>query len=320
MKLAIIGAGMAGLSCADVLQAAGHTVALYDKGRGPGGRMSTRRMQTPLGEVSFDHGAQYFTARDPGFQQLTKAWQAEGIVAPWPVAAEDGWVGIPGMNAIIRHMAQSHDVSWGRLVTAVERCSGNWWLTSGQDRSEPFDAVIVAVPAEQAAPILSLHDFVMAQSALLARSQPCWTGMLVFDRPLDMLPQVIRQHSHIAWATRNNMKPGRSGPEAWVVQASGAWSNDRLEYLQDEIAALLHGELQEAAGCEIPVPIAALAHRWRFALSPGTGGGTMWNPVIGLGVCGDWLLGPRIECAWLSGRMLGAQILRPQVFAQRAKR
>ena len=61
MQFAIIGAGMAGIACADALQAAGHAVAVFDKGRGPGGRMSTRRMETPLGTVAFDHGAQYFT-------------------------------------------------------------------------------------------------------------------------------------------------------------------------------------------------------------------------------------------------------------------
>jgi renalase len=315
MNFAIIGAGMAGLSCADVLKAAGHTVALYDKGRGPGGRMSTRRIQTSLGEVSFDHGAQYFTVRDPDFRQLTETWKDAGVAAPWLVVAPDAWVGLPGMNAVISHMGGLHDVSWGQLVSAVERCSADWWLTSSSGKFGPFDAVIVAVPAEQAAPILSLHDFAMARLALLSRSQPCWTGMFVFDRPLGSLPQVIRQRGNIAWAARNSMKPGRSGPEAWVVQASGTWSNEHLEHLQDEIAVLLHGELQEAAGCEIPLPIAAVAHRWRFALSSGTGDGAMWNPVMGLGACGDWLLGPRIECAWLSGRMLGAKILQQETLS-----
>ncbi len=310
MRFAIIGAGMAGLSCADVLQAAGHIAALFDKGRGPGGRMSTRRMQTPLGEVCFDHGAQYFTARDPAFRNLTGAWHNAGIVAPWPIAAPDGWVGVPGMSAIISRMAHTHDVHWGQLVTAAEQCPAGWRLTHNGEKSGPFDAVIVAVPAEQAAPILSLRDFAMARSALLSRSQPCWTGMFVFDRPLGTLPPVMRERGNIAWAARNNAKPGRAGPEAWVVQASGPWSHDHLELAQDEIAALLLGELQKAAVCEIPEPIAAAAHRWRFALSSGTGTGAMWNPDLGLGVCGDWLLGPRIECAWMSGRMLGDAILR----------
>ena len=70
MTIAIIGAGMAGLSAALALKAAGRNPVLFDKGRGPGGRMSARRAQTPLGEVRFDHGAQFFTARDPDFVQF----------------------------------------------------------------------------------------------------------------------------------------------------------------------------------------------------------------------------------------------------------
>ena len=54
----------------------------------------------------------------------------------------------------------------------------------------------------------------------------------------------------------------------------------------------------------IAEPVAAVSHRWRYALSAGTGDGALWNRDIRLGVCGDWLLGPRVECAWLSGRML----------------
>ena len=301
---------MSGLSCAEVLQQAGHDVSLFDKGRGAGGRMSTRRLQTALGEVSVDHGAQYFTAREPAFVEQTRQWHRAGIVAPWPDAASDGWVGVPGMNAVIREMAEGHRITWGQLVTALSRKSGQWRLTCAEGQAGPFDAAIVAVPAEQAAPILSLHDFAMARAALLARSQPCWTAMFVFDRPLEGLPQILRDCGAIAWATRNSAKPGRSGPEAWVVQASAPWSTERLEEPQEEIAALLLAALAQAAARPIHAPVSATAHRWRFAQSGAMGGGAMWNPDIGLGACGDWLLGPRVECAWLSGRMLAARILK----------
>jgi renalase len=309
MQIAIIGAGMAGLSCADALRGAGHDVFLFDKGRGAGGRMATRRLQTPWGEVALDHGAQYFTARDPAFIELTRSWHASGTVAPWPLAAADAWVGVPGMSAVIRQMANAHRVTWGNLVTAMSRKLEQWWLTTANGEVGPYDAVVVAIPAEQAAAILSLHDFALAQKALLARSQPCWTGMYVFDRPLDGLPPVIRHCGDIAWAARNNAKPGRSGPEAWVVQASGGWSESRLEDHNDAIAARLLAALGEVSGVTLAEPIAAVAHRWRFALSAGTGAGALWNPAIGLGACGDWLLGPRVECAWLSGRELAGRIL-----------
>ncbi len=318
MDYAIIGAGMAGLACADALKDSGHSVALFDKGRGPGGRMSTRRLETSLGEVTFDHGAQYFTARDPAFRRLVGTWSDLGIAAPWPLAGAEAWVGIPGMNAIIRQMASAHAVTWGHLVSTIARKAGKWWLTSAQGEAGPFDVVVLAIPAEQAAAILSLHDFPMARTALMARSQPCWTGMFVFDRPLDGVPPVIRNRGDIAWAARNSAKPGRSCPEAWVVQASAAWSGDRLEAPKEVISTMLHAALANAAGCAIPEPIAAVSHRWRYALSAGTGDGALWNSTIGLGTCGDWLLGPRVECAWLSGRMLAERCIAPEGVRQAA--
>ncbi|MEP7316025.1 MAG: FAD-dependent oxidoreductase [Sphingomicrobium sp.] len=304
MRFAIIGAGMAGLACADALNNVGHSVALFDKGRCSGGRMSTRRLPTALGDVAIDHGAQYFTARDPAFQQLVASWRDQEIAVPWPLAGPDAWIGVPGMNAIVKHMAAAHAVTWGEQISAVTRRNDEWSLMGTTGERGPFDAVMLAIPAEQAAAILSLHDFAMARTALMARSQPCWVGMFVFDRPLDQLPTIIRHRGAISWGARNSSKPGRRGPEAWVVQASGNWSLAHLEASPEQISTMLHAALSEAAGCPIPEPVAAAAQRWRYALSAGTGDGALWNPSLGLGVCGDWLLGPRVECAWLSGRML----------------
>ena len=311
MHYAIIGAGMAGLACADALVAAGHSVALFDKGRGPGGRMATRRLQTPLGEVAFDHGAQYLTARDPAFMAVVGVWSDLGIAVPWPLAGADAWIGVPGMNAIVKQMASAHAVHWGQLITGIARRHDHWWLMDKTAEIGPFDAAVLAIPAEQAAAILSLHDFAMARIALMARSQPCWTAMLVFDQPLDAVPAVIRNQGDISWAARNSAKPGRTGAEAWVVQATRCWSHAHIEASPDDVSAMLCAALSEAAGCPVPTPVTAASHRWRYALSAGTGDGALWNQTIGLGVCGDWLLGPRIECAWLSGRMLAERCLDP---------
>lgn len=309
MNFAIIGAGMAGLACADALQEAGHSVALFDKGRGPGGRMSTRRLATRLGDATFDHGAQYFTARDPHFCALVESWRAANIATLWPPAGADAWVGVPGMNAIISRMAAAHTVKWGHQVTGMARKGSEWWMIGEAGESGPFDVAILAIPAEQAAAILSLHDFPMARIALIARSQPCWTSMFAFEHPLDGLPAVLRNRGAIAWAARNSAKPGRSGPEAWVVQASADWSASQLEGSQEQISVLLLKALADAAGTALPEPLAATSHRWRFALSAGTGDGALWNPGMALGVCGDWLLGPRVECAWLSGRLLAERCI-----------
>lgn len=308
-RVVVIGAGMAGLSCAEVLKAAGVDVLLLDKGRGAGGRMSSRRLETPLGEVTLDHGAQYFTARDPRFCRQAEDWQRRGVVARWPLAGEDAWVGIPAMNAVIRDMAASSNVRWNTLAERLERGRFGWWVHARDVSFALFDAVVIAVPPEQVLPFLALHEFDMARQAMLARSQPCWTAMFVFDAPLAGAPSVLRDSGEIGWAVRNRARPGRSGPESWVVQARPEWSAMHLEREAVEVAPMLLAELSRETGCALPVPVAAVAHRWRYAMSAGIGAGALWNPQQGLGVCGDWLLGPRVECAWLSGRQLGEAIL-----------
>lgn len=300
---------MAGLSCAHALVEAGVCVTLFDKGRGAGGRMSTRRIESPLGEASFDFGAQYFTVRAESFRIQVEKWHAQGIVAPWPQLRGDAWVGLPGMNAMLRDMAAHHDVHFERLVRGLVREQTGWHVFGNDFQTSDFDAVILAMPAEQTAPILTLHDFHLAQSALFARAQPCWAGMFVFDSPIKSPSDVLRDRGIVAWAARENAKPGRVGPERWIVQANAPWSQANLEMDAESIGDSLLEALADVTGECLPCPVARSIHRWRYALSAGTGLGCLWNPDLRIGACGDWLVGPRVESAWLSGQHVARHVL-----------
>ncbi len=120
---------------------------------------------------------------------------------------------------------------------------------------------------------------------------------------------MIRDTGNLGWAVRNAAKPGRTGPEGWVVQARPEWSQIHVEDPAESVKALLLADLSAALGADLPEPVASSAHRWRYAMSAGLGLGAMWNAKAGLGVCGDWLLGPRVECAWLSGQQLARAFL-----------
>jgi predicted NAD/FAD-dependent oxidoreductase len=300
---------MAGLSCAETLIHAGFQVKLFDKGRGPGGRMASRRLETPIGPSVFDFGAQYFTVRDNAFAEQVRVWEADGIVTPWPLARHDAYVGVPTMSVVLRALASRHDVVFSTLVKGVTRHGRKWRLVCDGPDQEVFDGVVLALPAEQTAPILTLHDFELAKAALFARSQPCWTGMFVFDTALEYADDVLRDRGIITWASRNNAKPGRSGPESWVVQAGAQWSVSHLEHAPETIGPQLLQALATEIGSPIPPPVAQSIHRWRYALSAGTGLGCLWNAQLNIGACGDWLIGPRIECAWLSGRRLAERMV-----------
>lgn len=83
-SIAIIGAGLSGLTCARTLQKLEKDVqiSIFEKSRGPSGRMATRRLGEHQ-EFVFDHGAQYFTARDLRFQKAVTEWQDLGVAQEW---------------------------------------------------------------------------------------------------------------------------------------------------------------------------------------------------------------------------------------------
>jgi renalase len=314
MRIVVIGAGIAGLACADELAKAGHEVIVFDKGRGPGGRMATRRVDLPLGRLSFDHGAQYFTARDPAFIAEVETWAQAGLVARWHAAGEDAWVGVPGMNAPVRDLADKLAVGFSSHVMSLARDAAGWRVTlQGGSSHGHFEAALVALPAEQATAFLGAHDLTMAAQAMRARSQPCWTMLAAFAGRVPINGDVIRRPRSgvgtLAWAARNGAKPGRASGETWVVQADGTWSGAHIEREPDEIAQILMAALAEFAGAEPLPPVTYLAaHRWRYAMAAGAGLGALWNGGLRLGACGDWLAGPRVELAWLSGRKLAQMV------------
>jgi predicted NAD/FAD-dependent oxidoreductase len=310
MRIGIIGAGMAGLACAEHLSNNGHDVVLFDKGRGPGGRMSTRRIATSLGTAFFDHGAQYFTIRDSAFRRRVDAWTGLGLVAPWPSAGTDAYVGVPAMNAPVRQMAEGQSVRWATLVTSIENAGDGWRLILEQASPIGVDVAIVATPAEQAASLLTPPAPALAARAAVP-SAPCWTLMAAFAEALPTAPDCLRgsEADTIGWAARNNLKPGRTGPEAWVLQAGPDWSRQYLEADTDWIAATLLAAFSARLGGDLPPPIACLTHRWRYARAGAEGSGALWDANRRLGLCGDWLIGPRVEAAWMSGTRLAERIL-----------
>ena len=154
MKIGIIGAGLAGLTAARGLAKAGHALVLFDKARGPGGRMSTRRTETGQGMAYFDHGAQYFTVRDAGFAETVARWEVEGVAARWAAAGDNAWVGTPGMNAIIKAEAAGHDVRWNCRIERIVREGG---LFAEQLRTDEFKEAATAF-MERRAPDFSKFD------------------------------------------------------------------------------------------------------------------------------------------------------------------
>ncbi len=312
---------MSGLICSRLIAQAGLRVTVVEKARGPGGRMSTRRIEG----TAFDHGAQYFTASDPRFIEQVEDWIADGIVREWTgrLAAiyADGisnlksensrYVGVPGMSAITRHLATGLDLTTGWHAASL-RHDHNKWRVRAQNGEElgPFDAAVAAVPSAQAAPLLQPAP-ALAERARSAGMASCYAVMLAFEHPLPLpFDGAFVNVGPLSWIARNSSKPGRVGPETWVLHAGPDWSDAHIEEPPERVAKLLTEALIEVGRAKIPEPDLAVAHRWRYALplSPLTDR-CLFDPDLGLGACGDWCAGPRVEGAYLSGCAMAERLI-----------
>ncbi len=310
----VIGAGMAGLTCAGELARAGHTVTVLDKGRGPGGRMAARRAEIAGETISFDHGAQYFTARDEGFANQVSEWEAQGMVARWKAAEKpDGdaaWVGIPGMNGPIRAMAQDLDVRWGVRAEALVR-SASGWRVDTDGHSYEAACVLVCIPAEQASVLLGQIAPDLAAIPASVISEPCWAVMAAFAQDLGIEADALRDgDAPISWAARNSAKPDRAGGETWVMHASAEKSRAIIDMDKQEAAQHLLAEFFSQTGAAPVQSIHCVAHRWLYAMPAAVPGEpARYDAEARIGIAGDYLHSPRVEGAFVSGKALAAKVL-----------
>ena len=321
-EIAIIGAGMAGLSAATALSEAGHRVVLFDKSRGSGGRMSTKR--TDSGDL--DMGAQYFTARDSHFRQALQGWLDRGWVAEWSprlfIRNEDEllespddqqrYVGSPRMTSLSRGLLENLELISQTRITGLQHTNDERWELQDDTGAShgPFDRVVVATPAPQAVPLLGAASH-LEQAAAQVQMQPGWTLALGFAEPLDTAVEAcFVRVGALDWISRNSSKPGRQGLDTWVLQSNPRWAMGNLETEKSQVCRELSIAFAEVLNLDLPKPAFELAHRWLYARSEGNcNWGALAAPEKGLYVCGDWCLGGRLENAWISGQQAAQTLL-----------
>ena len=300
VDVAVVGAGLAGLSAARALADAGHAVVVFEKSRGAGGRTATRRGPDGL---RFDHGAPVLhDGRAPlaGLPALAR----HELVLPGGRRTET--VGAGAANAPAKALAAGLDLRPGVRVAAIA-ADGARWVLQGE-HGEPlgdFGAVVVAVPAPQAVALLAAAPAMAAAAASVAY-EPCWAAMAAWGEPLALGFTAARDAEGLAWAVAEAPKPGRAPGERWVLLADAAVSAAHLEGEADGVASLLLGRFERLAG-PLPPPVHLTAHRWRFSrpLTP------LPQRLLRAGTllaAGDWCGGSDAGAAVRSGRAAAAAL------------
>lgn len=322
-KLAIIGAGLAGLTLARRLQRHAD-ITVFEKSRGVGGRMATRYAN----DFEFDHGAQFFTARSTAFQEFLRPLTAAGVVSCWharfaelergrPVASRrwddrhPHFVGTPRMNSFGAYLAEGLRVHTETTITGLVDTSAGWRLECSED-NEPgcFDWVIFTNPPAQAAQVAA-QSAALRELALSRNMLACYALMLGFESPFDPGWDAARVlDADISWISVNSSKPGRSEAATLLVHSTNAWADANLEADPDQVLRHLLAETSAVAGPAVNTAQHIAVHRWRFAnIVTQDGPPSFCDPAMRFAACGDWFLRGRVEAAFRSANHLADALL-----------
>jgi renalase len=331
-RVAVVGAGMAGAACASRIAGSGAEVHLFDKSRGVGGRLATRRVcwtddAGVAHDTAFDHGAPGFSAQGAAFSRFVHDRCLRGELHRWrprmasgSSAAPEGfeqWVAGAGMPALCRRLVDGLPSTLGKPVDALHRERQGWRLAAkGASPGPVFSQVVLAMPPRQAAELLAPHHPGWANQARQRRMAACWTLMAIADEPAGGTDWDVARprEGPLACIIRNDRKPGRPferGRAHYVAHANAAWSETHLELPQAEVQAALLRALADVLP-ETPRWRFSQVHLWRYASVARASTRTLqpfwFDADLGLGVCGDYLGGAGVEGAWVSGDALAARI------------
>lgn len=271
----IVGAGISGLLAARKLEDAGWTVTLFDKSRGVGGRMATRRVESG----TFDHGTQFFTARSEEFQKLVEGWTESGAAQEWSrgFAGADGerppdghprYRGASGMTSIPKHLAENLDAKTGEKVTHIVRSGSGWEVRTESGLAEYADAVLMTPPVPQSLAILGgLVPTYKREEIRRISYDPCVALLALLDAPAG-LPEpggVQIKDEPLDWISDNHQK-GVSEIPALTIHAGPQWSRKHFNDTDEEISSSLLELAGEAIGEDLASKVVETSvARWRYS-------------------------------------------------------
>jgi renalase len=307
----IIGAGISGLLVARDLVARGRNVMVFDKSRGVGGRMSTKR----IGNAVFDQGAQFFTTRDEQFEAMVTSWSQCGVVERWAGGDDERWVARPSMTGLAKALAADLPLKLNRKVQAVQfHDCGCWEIEVEGDGLYCAERLVLSCPVPQALAILDAGHVNLPPEVREGLDRcdyhPCLALMLVLDGA-STLPDagMFFEKGPLRWVADNVKKGVAQGAKAAItLHLNREVSAEYYGASEEEIWLLVREAVEPFLGT---AGIASRTlHRWRFS-EPKTlySKRCEWVPEMNLGFCGDVFGGPRVEGAAISGMALARQIV-----------
>ena len=316
----IIGSGISGATIANLLSKK-HSVDLFDKARGPGGRSSFKRLDKAKG---FDHGTQYISPKSPAFKKFIKGLIKKKVLKNWggthlflhKVKKEKKnhtkVIGSRGNNDISKYLLKNINCYFQNELKKVEYKKNKWILSFANGQKKTYEKVVLTCPFPQ----LSKLTKKFIQSPFMKKKikmDANITVMIAIKKTNKNISSYFFNDKVLGWAAKENSKKRfKSNQDLWTLQSTYDWANKKINKNRANLelnSKILIDQFFKLTGIKKTKILFSLNHGWKFSSnSKVLNIKSYWNSSLGLGVCADWFVGPRLESGWISANDLFKKI------------
>ena len=315
----VIGSGVAGSTIANLLSKK-YSVEIFDKARGPGGRASNRRY---IKKLSFDHGLQYISPKSNEFKKFILNLKKKNILKEWLgqhldftfERKEDSikYIGSQGNNDICKYLIKNIKVNYNSTVSDVKFNSNYWTITLNNKNQVFFRYLVLTCPFDQTKTLVSKY-FKKSISNLKVNMSPNITLMVAYNHYSKLPISSIKFNDKIiAWAAHENTKNRfKTNQSLWTIQCTEVFSKKIINLFKkdkNKYQSIIIKKFESLLGYQAKKIVFKNIHGWKYSYNKEkTPFESFWNNKDKLGICGDWLIGPKAENGWQSANNLFQKI------------
>ena len=321
-EFCIIGSGISGATIANLLRKK-HSVILFDKARGPGGRASFKRIK---GKIGFDHGTQYISPKTNEFKKFTKILIKKKILKVWggkhvflnSQKKEDKKhikiIGKNGNNDISKYLLKNINCNYQSELIKIYHKNKSWHLFFANGKHYTFKCIILTCPFPQ----LKKLSRKFINNSFLKKSLKMdanITTMIAIKKNMKSNSSYLFEDSILGWAgNENSKKRFKSKYDLWTLQSTFEWANKKINQNKrnkKENSKIMIDKFFKLSNIKKTKIYYSLNHGWRYSSNSRPFKiKSFWDPRKRLGVCADWFVGPRLESGWISAHDLFRKISR----------
>ena len=316
----VIGSGISGATIANLLNKK-FQVNLYDKGRGPGGRASFKRVK---GQIGFDHGTQYFSPKTIEFKKfanrlikikILKKWSGNHIFLNSKKKENKKHIkiiGKKGNNDICKFLLKKVKCFYQSEVKKIYYKNKLWFLLFTDGKIRTYKGVILTCPFPQ----LKKLSEKFINSTFIKRKLKMdsnITVMIAIKKNKKSPSSFLFDDPVLGWAGNENTKKRfKSKYDLWTLQSTFKWANKNIDKNKKNLkknSKILIDKFFKLTKIKKTKVIYSINHGWKYSSnSKPLKIRSYWDPQKKIGVCADWFIGPRLESGWISAHDLFKKI------------